>query len=135
MLDNGDIDEETYNGLLPEDPKVGTFFLQPKIHKEGIPGRPIISGIDHPTEKISQFLDHHLQPHVENIPSYVKDTTDYLNKTSSEDLPSETILVTLDVTSLYTNIPHADGIEACRKIWDSRAVKVPSTESLVKLLE
>jgi hypothetical protein len=31
-------------------------------------------------------------------------------------LPSITTLVTLDVTSLYTNIPHSDGIEACKEI-------------------
>ncbi|KAK3106235.1 hypothetical protein FSP39_015827 [Pinctada imbricata] len=41
----------------------------------------------------------------------------------------------MDVTSLYTNIPHEEGIEACRKVWDLRQNKRPSTESLVKLLE
>jgi hypothetical protein len=39
-------------------------------------------------------------------------------------LPSNTTLVTMDVTSLYTNIPHSDGIEACKEIWESRSVKV-----------
>ena len=38
-------------------------------------------------------------------------------------LPSGTILVSMNVTSLYTNIPHNDGIEACREAWDQRAVK------------
>ena len=133
-LNDGDLDDETFKGLMPEDPKAGTFYLLPKIHKEGIPGRPIINCIGHPTEKISHFLEYHLRPFVENLPSYLKDTTDYINKTPSENLPAETILVTLDVTSLYTNIPHEDGIEACRKIWDSRLVQIPSTESLVNLL-
>jgi hypothetical protein len=45
------------------------------------------------------------------------------------------LLVTMDVTSLYTNIPNDEGIEACREVWDSRAIKLPSTKSLVKLLE
>ena len=40
----------------------------------------------------------------------------------------------MDVTSLYTNIPHNDGIEACREAWDQRAVKEPPTECLVQLL-
>jgi hypothetical protein len=30
----------------------------------------------------------------------------------------------MDVTSLYTNIPH-DGIAACRKIWEQRTVQEP----------
>jgi hypothetical protein len=24
----------------------------------------------------------------------------------------------MDVTSLYTNIPHSNGIEACKEIWE-----------------
>jgi hypothetical protein len=39
--------------------------------------------------------------------------------------PENTTLVTMDVTSLYTNIPHDDGIVACRKIWEERTVQEP----------
>ena len=40
----------------------------------------------------------------------------------------------MDVTSLYTNIPHDEGIEACRKVWDARTYQKPSTDCLVELL-
>jgi hypothetical protein len=40
----------------------------------------------------------------------------------------------MDVTSVYTNIPHDDGIAACRKIWKQRTVQEPPTESLVEML-
>jgi hypothetical protein len=33
----------------------------------------------------------------------------------------------------YTNIPHSDGIEACKEIWESRSVKVPPTDCLVTM--
>ncbi|KAK3090867.1 hypothetical protein FSP39_015326 [Pinctada imbricata] len=135
MKNNNEIDEDVFEYLCPENPGPGQFYLLPKIHKEGIPGRPIVSAIGHPTEKISQFLDYHLKDHVEKLPSYLKDTTDYIKKTPSQNLPTGTLLVTMDVTSLYTNIPHEEGIEACRKVWDLRQNKRPSTESLVKLLE
>ncbi|KAK3107779.1 hypothetical protein FSP39_022084 [Pinctada imbricata] len=135
MKNNNEIDEDVFEYLCPENPRPGQFYLLPKIHKEGIPGRPIVSAIGHPTEKISQFLDYHLKDHVEKLPSYLKDTTDYIKKTPSQNLPTGTLLVTMDVTSLYTNIPHEEGIEACRKVWDLRQNKRPSTESLVKLLE
>ncbi|XP_071160966.1 uncharacterized protein [Mytilus edulis] len=49
-------------------------------------------------------------------------------------LPPETILFSLDVTSLYTNIPHDDGIEACREVWNSRYTLRPPTECLIQLL-
>ena len=36
-----------------------------------------------------------------------------------KELPPGSLLVTLDVSSLYTNIPHKEGIEACRKALNS----------------
>jgi hypothetical protein len=40
----------------------------------------------------------------------------------------------MDGTSLYTSIPHNDGVEACREAWDQRVVTEPPTECLVLLL-
>ena len=40
----------------------------------------------------------------------------------------------MDVTSLYTNIPHDDGIAACRKIWEQRTDQEPPTDCLVEML-
>jgi hypothetical protein len=54
-----------------------------------------------------------------------KDTTDYLKKMENLTIPENTTLVTMDVTSLYTNIPHDDRIAACRKIWEQRTDQEP----------
>ena len=43
--------------------------------------------ISHSTETISEFINLNLRLHVEEFPSYLKDTTDYLNKTPSSDFP------------------------------------------------
>jgi hypothetical protein len=76
-------------------------------------------------------VDFHLRQHVEALPSFIKDTTDYLQKmTALNPVPSNT----MDVTSLYINIPHSDGIEAWKEIWESRSVKVPPTDCLVTML-
>ena len=78
MKENSHIDKNTFDYLKPDKPKVGRFYLLPKIHKVNNPGRPIVSANGHPTEKISEFVDFHLRPHVEALPSHLKDTTDYL---------------------------------------------------------
>ena len=43
---------------------LGKLYLLPKIHKRlfNVPGRPVISNCGTPTEKASEFLDHHLKP-------------------------------------------------------------------------
>ena len=135
MHENGHIDKDTFNYLVPENCSPGRFYMLPKLHKEGIPGRPIVSANGHPTEKISEFVDYHLRPFVKALPSYIQDTTDYLRKMQNlNPLPSNTILATMDVSSLYTNIPQDEGIAACEKVWNTRQNKSPPTECLVKLL-
>ena len=70
--------------------------------------RQIISCIGTLTENISGVIDSVLQ----FIPSYVKDTTIFINKlTSVLTIPPEVLLV----TSPYANIPHVDGLDACSK--------------------
>jgi hypothetical protein len=54
---------------------------------------------DHPNEKISEFIDFHLRPLVENLPSHIKDITDYLKNMENLAIPENTTLVTMDVTS------------------------------------
>jgi hypothetical protein len=49
-------------------------------------------------------------------------------------IPENATLVTMDVTSLYTNIPHDDGIAACRKIWEQLTVQEQPRECLVEML-
>jgi len=69
--------------------------------------RQTYSANDSPTEKISALEDHFLKPLVSKIKSYVKDTTHFLNIIEEIGaLPQNAILLTLDVNSLYTNIPH-----------------------------
>ena len=77
---------------------------------------PIINSIDAPSAQISRFVDFHLQPIVQSIQSYVKDTTDSINKLAQvEDVPNDTYLVTMDVKSLYTNIRHTESIQSVAK--------------------
>ena len=136
MVDRHSINKDIMASLVPDTCKASPFYILPKIHKAGNPGRPIVSSCGSPTEGISHFVDYHLAPLVKQIPSYVRDTTDSLEKLQNiTDLPSETMLVTLDVKSLYTNIPHSEGIEACRTALNTRQVLQPPTEDLVHLIE
>ena len=43
--------------------------------------------------------------------SYLRDTTDFLNNIP-ENVPKDTILVSFDIESIFSNIPHALGLEA-----------------------
>ena len=107
------IDDKTLKYLLPDNPtRMPVFYILPKIHKPTLSARPIVSACAGPTEHISEFIDFFLQPLVQQLPSYIKDTNHFLEKINSlGPLPPNTILVSMDITSLYTNIPQAHAIE------------------------
>ena len=112
------IDDELYDFLSPVSLlRTPIFYLLPKIHKPNIPGRPIISGCDSPTSRLSIFLDYYLKPIVSTLPSFIKDTNHFLQMVLDDQLtiPEGATLVTLDVKALRTSIPHDEGIGACLK--------------------
>ena len=129
------LSEQTAKALMVEAPKTAKFYMLPKVHKEGNPGRPIINAIGNPTSSIAEFVDFHLQPIAEKQRSYVKDTGDFLRKiTQMKNLPKDAILVTMDVASLYTNIPHSEGINAAAHALEKRQNPSVSTRVLLKFL-
>ena len=86
-----------------------------------MPGRPVISNSGYYTENISAFLEFHLKTLAQKVKSYIKDTNDFLRKIASlPPLPNDIILCTIDVMSLYANIPHDEGLVALRKSLESR---------------
>jgi len=91
----------------------GIIYGLPKIHKNGTPIRPIISQCHSLTNKLHTYLQQLLKIGESQISNLIKDTTDFLNKIKKYDdqIANETLLVTLDVESLYTSIPLDLGIE------------------------
>ena len=120
--------------LTYKDPRLPSLYLLPKIHKNNNPGRPIISATGGPTEKISALVDSILKPLVTALPSHVRDSTDFINQIQTLTLPLNHTLLTIDVSSLYTNIPHAEGIEACRTHLLSRTLEDPPTRFVLTLI-
>ena len=80
MAEKTVFDKDTLDFLQPKDVSTSRFYILPKVHKPGIPERPIVSSCGAPMENISFILDHHHNPLVKKIPSYVKDTNHFLLK-------------------------------------------------------
>ena len=86
------------------------LYLLPKIHKQNVPGRPIISGCGGPTAKLSQFADRFLKPLLNHIPAYIQDTAHFLRRIFSlnQNLPENIILITIDVKPLMPLHQHTE---------------------------
>ena len=107
-------------------PRSRLFYLLPKIHKGPetwtIPfltpaGRPIVSDCDSETYRTAEFLDRILFPLSTKHSSYIKDTYDFISKIKNINIPLQSFLFSMDVTSLYTNIEINEGIQAVKKMF------------------
>ncbi|CAN7978991.1 unnamed protein product [Ixodes persulcatus] len=134
LKDRGKISTAIFDSLKPKYPKVGRFYMLPKIHKAGNPGRPIISGTGTLTEPISSFIDRLISGIPPTFDSFVKDTNHFLSQISTVVVPIGSFLVTLNVSSLYTNIPHDDGIASLIDAYESvRRQDLPDCGTLATL--
>ena len=104
--------------------------------KKGIPGRPICSSVNHQTVNISKFVDEHIKTYIPNTKSHIRDTQDFINKiTQLGHIPEGAILATLDVTSLYTNMPNHEGLLAVAEHMRQDPTKGPIGNYILDLLK
>ena len=110
----GVISEQNRKYLGCRERKLGRFYmLQKKKACIDVPGRPVISNCRTPTEKISEFVDFHLQPIVGMLLDIIRDTTDFLCRLRVlGDIPQGAIICSLDVVGLYPHIPHNEGLNS-----------------------
>lgn len=132
----GWITDKEKDFLIVKYPICPVFYGLPKIHKslENPPLRPIVSSIGCLTEPLSQYLDFSLKKYVTELPSYLGDTTDVLRILDSFKCQDEYRLVTCDVQSLYTCIPHTAVIDALSHYFNTRPPDTLPPNSLLLTL-
>ena len=159
MKENNEIDDITLKFLTNEDKNSKTpkaYFL-PKIHKLNkstldrcinnahsnekiiVPGRPIIAQCSGPLEKVAKFLDYFLLPIVKKQETYLSDTGDFIRQIESTKIETDDILVSYDITSLYTNLKFSEIIDSVKHALENDdtvyEIKKPSTDNLINILQ
>ena len=139
------INEKQRKYLIGEDePKPRRFYVLPKIHKDPAtwtvpfeipPGRPIVSDCGSETYYTAEFLDYFLNPLSTKHPSYIKDTYHFVETIKSLTVPSECLLFSMDVKSLYTNIPIPEGIQCIKNTLEKFPDPTRPDRQILELLE
>ena len=132
-LQKGLINQEEFEALYNKYPRTSNFYCLPKIHKENNPGRPIVNSIGSITEKISCYVDEQIKDLVKLVPSYIKDTSHFLQEIEKMNVDEEDILVTVDVSALYTNILHQEGLTAMKNFMENNGTPKEHSEFITKL--
>lgn len=78
---------------------------------------------------------YHLHPIVKQILSYVKDSNDFIIKIDAvKSVPKNNCLITVDMRSLYTDIPNTEGISAVKSAFDNYSKKTTITQVITTFL-
>ena len=127
----------------PAEPRPRQLYMLPKVHKpidkwphkNMPPGRPIISDCSSESYNVSEYIDHFLQPLASKHDSYLKDTSDFLNKLKQVKANQNSLIVTMDVESMYTNIDHDSGLKAIEKAFENNPDPSRPDKHILALLE
>ncbi|CAF3531822.1 unnamed protein product [Rotaria socialis] len=114
--------------IKPNEVELAHLYYLPKAHKPGTPLRPIISGLKHPTIKISKYLDDLLRPIFDQMALNSTVTSGFelvkkLQEWSTVNMCQDTTFCTIDVTDLYTMVPQIEGVLSLRKMLDHLKLK------------
>ena len=101
----GGISEELYKRLYPTGAGSPKFYGLPKIHKPGMPLRPIVSSIGAVTYQTSKEVARILKPLVGKSEHHVKNTQDFIESIKGIHLGEDQCMVSYDVKALFTSVP------------------------------
>jgi len=98
------------NSIRPKGSRLAYLYGLPKTHKAQLAMRPILSATHTYNYALAKWLDEKLKPLSFNQYT-VTDTFEFVNEVQSVEINRGDILVSYDVTSLFTNVPLDETIQ------------------------
>ena len=111
----GGINNSTNRRLYPTGAVSPKYYGLPKIHKPGVPLRPIISSRGSATYETAKELANIIKPLVGRSPHHVQNNKDFLENIKDIKLQPDECMMSYDVSALFASIPIDPAIKTIRK--------------------
>ena len=127
------IGEQTYKNLTGSEGLLPRAYGLPKVHKEGCPLRVIVSSINSPLYSLASYLHKILHDNIKTATSYIKNSLHLVRELRNFHVEPNYHLCSLDVVSLFTNVPIELSIESILKRWNDISVgtSIPKDEFII----
>ena len=133
------INEAVYKRLYPTGTGSPKFYGLPKVHKEGMPLRPIVSSIVAVTYATFKELARILKPLIGRSPYHLKNALDFIQQLQGIQLQPDHCMVSYDVKALFISVPIQPAINIIKKLLDEdkelQQRKTMSVNNITCLLE
>ncbi len=131
-----EISKEEGERLKPKDCHAPRLSGLPKVHKDGVPMRGVVSTIGSPFEKLSRYLIPILRTIQGRSGLYVKNSRELREKVKNWRVDENEILVSYDVKNLYPSIPIDEALKLVEKLLkENKTLKNVTTLSVRSILE
>jgi len=114
------------------------FYGLPKIHKNPLSLRPVVSTSNSLLAIFSVWIDHKMKSLLPLVSSYIKNSTMIINNLRHKNLPEGAKVFTADATSMYTNIDTSLGLQAINDFIQNNIAHLPPefpTRLFLEILE
>ena len=109
------MNNNTYKRLYPTEAVSPKYYGLPKIHKAGVPLRPIISSRGSATYETAKELAKIIKSLVGRSPHHVQNNKDFLESIRNIKLQPDECIMSYDVSALFTSIPIDPAIKIIQK--------------------
>nr|VZI26236.1 unnamed protein product [Spirometra erinaceieuropaei] len=138
LQNNGAMSRAERLATKPTDAAMARFYGLPKIHKAGAPLRPIVSLRGTPTFNLAKWMFRRLNCLTSGSDTTVRSSVHFLERLKGLQIDTDEVMVSFDVTSLFTSIPKELAIETVSDLLDGQyteANNTPKRGHLVQLLK
>ncbi len=115
LQEAGAITRKQYLKPYPTGEAPPSFYGLPKIHKLGIPLRPIISSISSVSYNLARFLADIIGPLAGQSEHSIKNSREFVQKVRFVIVLDDKTITSCDVVALFTCIPIKDAVQVVRE--------------------
>ena len=119
LKEKGSIDQTLYEKLRPSACVVPCIYGLPKVHKNNIPVRPIVSSIGSVCYNLARFVADLLSPLVGKSPHHIQNSQDFVAKVKDLKVDETEVQTSYDVTALFTSVPVDGALEVIKELLES----------------
>jgi len=135
LSDNCEFNKFTALSLTLSNPKIPSLYGLPKLHKIGNKMRLVVSNINSPTSKISEYIVKQFKKLNYHSKYSIKNSIELTNKLADFKLEPDDFLVSFDIIGLFPNIPIDSTLEIVKNFLETQDINTNQKEILFRLID
>lgn len=111
------VSSSEYHHLRSSDASLPRAYAVPKIYKINVPYRIIVSSVNTALYTLAGFLGRIISDRISKARGHINNSFELYKKLSGVEMDESGVLISLNITSLFINIPLALAIDGIEKRW------------------